>query len=152
MACMPARSRVPTSHASEAVRKRKFRGSLESRQSVNFPLRSIGIFHRRQSDRQHHIFLCAHIALGKMFESLCSLPLSGELFTQALHPTEPLITVGLSSGHVSTLKLPPVEDEEAPESSPKRRGSDGTGVIDTAWRTRRHQGSCRTLAYSIDGR
>lgn len=60
--------------------------------------------------------------------------------------------MGLSSGDVSTLKLPPVEDEEATEGTPRRRGSDGTGVIDTAWRTRRHQGSCRTLAYSIDGR
>lgn len=87
-----------------------------------------------------------------MLESICALPLSDELFAQVVHPTEPLLTVGLSSGHVSTLKLPPVDDDESYEKTPGRRGSNGTDVIDTAWRTRRHQGSCRTLAYSIDGR
>lgn len=86
-----------------------------------------------------------------MFESICALPLSGELFTQAVHPSEPLIAVGLSSGHVSTLKLPSVDDDGAPTKQ-GRRGSDGTDMVETAWRTRRHQGSCRNVAYSIDGR
>ncbi|GAB7358367.1 hypothetical protein MBLNU230_g2437t1 [Neophaeotheca triangularis] len=95
-----------------------------------------------------------------MLDNLCTLPLSSDLFTQSLHPTEPLLAIGLSSGHVSTLRLPAVDSvpPPAPELSAKnvqnrgRRGSDGTSCVDTAWRTRRHQGSCRTLAYSLDGR
>ncbi|KAK6425194.1 WD repeat-containing protein jip5, partial [Oleoguttula sp. CCFEE 5521] len=82
-----------------------------------------------------------------MFESICSLPLSSELFTQAVHPEIPLVAVGLSSGHVATLRLPPVEDDG--ESSTI---SDGKDIVNTEWRTRRHKGSCRTLAYSVDGR
>ncbi|KAI7490908.1 WD repeat-containing protein [Hortaea werneckii] len=94
-----------------------------------------------------------------MFDTICTLPLSSDLFTQAVHPTEPLVAIGLSSGHVSSLKLPPVgeEDENARRSKgdgilKQRRGSNGDGVVDTAWRTRRHKGSCRCLSYSIDGR
>jgi WD40 repeat protein len=87
-----------------------------------------------------------------MFENICSLPLSGELFAQAVHPTEPLIAIGLSSGHVSTLKLPPLDEDGVPQNSTGRRGSNGTDMVETAWRTRRHQGSCRNVTYSIDGR
>jgi WD40 repeat protein len=87
-----------------------------------------------------------------MFENICSLPLSGELFTQAVHPSEPLIAIGLSSGHVSTLKLPPLDEDGVPQNSTGRRGSNGTDMVETAWRTRRHQGSCRNVTYSIDGR
>jgi WD40 repeat protein len=97
----------------------------------------------RQSDCVH----CTTLHFAVMFENICSLPLSGELFAQAVHPSEPLIAVGLSSGHVSMLKLPPVDD-----GTPRRRGSNGTDMVETAWRTRRHQGSCRNVAYSIDGR
>lgn len=89
-----------------------------------------------------------------MFDTICTLPLSSELFAQAVHPREPLVTVGLSSGHVATLKLPPVDDESEPDDvkrSPERRGSNGTDVVDTTWRTKRHKGSCRCLAYSVDG-
>ncbi|OQO08556.1 WD repeat-containing protein jip5 [Cryoendolithus antarcticus] len=82
-----------------------------------------------------------------MFESICSLPLSSELFTQAVHPEVPLVAVGLSSGHVATLRLPPIDDDG--ESSTV---SDGKDIVNTEWRTRRHKGSCRTLAYSVDGR
>ncbi|KAK5171759.1 WD repeat-containing protein jip5 [Saxophila tyrrhenica] len=99
-----------------------------------------------------------------MLDAICTLPLGADLFTQAIHPIEPLVAVGLSSGHVATLRLPPVElssnangdnsssDEDSEPAPKRRRGSDGTGVVDTVWRTRRHQGSCRTLSYSIDGR
>ncbi|KAK3711660.1 WD repeat-containing protein jip5 [Vermiconidia calcicola] len=87
-----------------------------------------------------------------MFDTICTLPLTSDLFAQVVHPTEPIVAVGLSSGHVATLKLPAANDDEAGPPQKKRRGSDGTGVIDTAWRTRRHKGSCRCLAYSLDGR
>ncbi|KAI5370984.1 Putative WD40/YVTN repeat-like-containing domain superfamily [Septoria linicola] len=89
-----------------------------------------------------------------MFENICTLPLSADIFSQAVHPSLPLVTVGLSSGHVATLQLPPVDDESEPDDvkrSPERRGSNGTDVVDTTWRTKRHQGSCRCLAYSING-
>lgn len=96
-----------------------------------------------------------------MFESICTLPLSSELFTQALHPTEPILSVGLSSGHVQTFRLPeaPHDDEEEEDDSDDDTASkthslpsvNGTAVIDTTWRTRRHKGSCRCLTFSPDG-
>ncbi|CAG8975609.1 hypothetical protein HYALB_00006816 [Hymenoscyphus albidus] len=89
-----------------------------------------------------------------MFENLCTLPLSSELFAQAVHPNEPVLAVGLSGGHVQSFRLPPV----AGDSSEDGDGdgdvsilSTGTNTIDTEWRTRRHKGSCRTLTYSADG-
>ncbi|KAI0204381.1 WD repeat domain-containing protein jip5 [Astrocystis sublimbata] len=85
-----------------------------------------------------------------MFENLCTLPLSADLFSQAVHPTEPLLGVGLASGHVQCFRLP------APERSTEDDAdvsvlSDGRSTIDTAWRTRRHKGSCRSLVFSHDG-
>ena len=85
-----------------------------------------------------------------MFDTICNFPLTSDLFAQAVHPLEPLVAVGLSSGHVATLKLPAVGDGVATRKG--RRGSDGTDMVDTAWRTKRHKGSCRCLAYSVDGR
>lgn len=92
-----------------------------------------------------------------MFDTVCTLPLSSELFAQCMHPTEPLLAVGLSSGHVATLKLPAVQDDDDEEDDDDDEDATapavtGRGSIDTAWRTRRHQGSCRSLGYSHDGR
>lgn len=85
-----------------------------------------------------------------MFENICSIPLDHDLFTQVVHPEEPILSVGLASGHVQTYRLPdgPSDDEDGDATL---ASESGFGHIDTAWKTRRHKGSCRTLAYAIDG-
>ncbi|TAQ88155.1 hypothetical protein B7494_g3550 [Chlorociboria aeruginascens] len=87
-----------------------------------------------------------------MFENLCTLPLTSELFTQVLHPTEPILSVGLSGGHVQSFRLPPSNYDSSNDGDVDSSVlSTGTSTIETEWRTRRHKGSCRTLAYSYDG-
>ena len=86
-----------------------------------------------------------------MFDTVCTLPLSADLFAQAIHPNEPIVSVGLSTGHVQTFRLPAEgassDDDDLSTSSSRN----GTGHIDTMWRTRRHKGSCRCLGFGIDG-
>jgi hypothetical protein len=83
-----------------------------------------------------------------MFDTLCALPLTADIFAQAIHPKEPIVAVGLSSGHVQTFRLPATTTDDSDSPSPSENG---TGHIDTAWRTRRHKGSCRSLGFGIDG-
>ena len=78
-----------------------------------------------------------------MFDTLCTYPLRSDLFTQAIHPTSPLLGLGLGSGHVQLNSLP--------LSEPSAGTSHGSSFIDTKWQTRRHKGSCRSLRFSHDG-
>lgn len=88
-----------------------------------------------------------------MFDTVCTIPLSHDLFTQALHPTEPILSVGLASGHVQTYRLPPgaTSEDEDEDGDTTLASVNGFGTVDTTWKTRRHQGSCRTLAFGYDG-
>lgn len=105
-------------------------------------------------------------SLHRMYETICTLPLTAELFAQSISPSEPLLAVGLSTGHVQTFRLPPdasssssIDDDNALDEETAKEvarqveaAESGRGLIDTAWRTRRHKGSCRTLAFSYDGK
>jgi len=85
-----------------------------------------------------------------MFENLCALQLDSDLFAQAIHPKEPIVAVGLASGHVQTYRLPPgASDDSDPDEA--LAAEKGFGHIESTWKTRRHKGSCRTLAFSVDG-
>jgi len=107
-----------------------------------------------------------------MLDTICTLPIPSDVFTQALHPTQPFLTVGLSSGHVQTYRLPADSDDSDSDSAPPSSGQNngttappiishlrrsssasenGLGSIDTIWKTRRHKGSCRCLTFSPDG-
>ncbi|POS82619.1 hypothetical protein EPUL_006193 [Erysiphe pulchra] len=88
-----------------------------------------------------------------MFENVCTLPLSSQLFAQDVHPTESILAVGLAGGHVESFRLPAVKTFESSDEDEMNMSivSTGTSTIDTEWRTRRHRGSCRTLTYSVDG-
>ena len=90
------------------------------------------------------------IATIKMFENVCAIPLDHDLFAQAIHPYEPVIAVGLASGHVQTYRLPAGVSDDS-DNDTTLASETGFGHIETAWKTRRHKGSCRTLGYSIDG-
>lgn len=86
-----------------------------------------------------------------MFDTVCTLPLSADLFAQAIHPKEPIVSVGLASGHVETFRLPSDEVDSDDDQASTSSSRNGRGHIDTMWRTRRHKGSCRCLTFGIDG-
>ena len=85
-----------------------------------------------------------------MFDTICTLPLTSDLFTQAIHPTEPILSVGLAGGHVHTFRLPPAASDDSSDEH-AIVSENGHGQIETVWRTRRHKGSCRSLSFGIDG-
>ncbi|KAL2863784.1 WD40-repeat-containing domain protein [Aspergillus lucknowensis] len=94
-----------------------------------------------------------------MFDTVCTLPLPADLFAQAIHPEQPVISVGLSTGHVQTFRLPSEEsgdsddsDQDQASATASRNGNcPAKGHIDTVWQTRRHKGSCRTLTFGVGG-
>jgi hypothetical protein len=85
-----------------------------------------------------------------MFENVCAIPLESDLFAQAIHPQEPIVAVGLASGHVQTYRLPAGASDDS-DNDETLASETGFGHIDTVWQTKRHKGSCRTLGYSFDG-
>jgi WD40 repeat protein len=85
-----------------------------------------------------------------MFENVCAIPLDHELFAQAIHPEEPVVAAGLSSGHVQVYRLPAGANDDDDDDATLASES-GFGHIDSVWKTRRHKGSCRALGYSVDG-
>lgn len=93
---------------------------------------------------------CAILNNTAMFENLCAIPLESDLFAQAIHPEEPIVAVGLASGHVQTYRLPAGASDDS-DNDETLASENGFGHIETVWSTRRHKGSCRSLAYSLDG-
>lgn len=86
-----------------------------------------------------------------MFDTVCTLPLSSDLFAQAIHPREPVVSVGLAAGHVQTFRLPSEDVDSDDDAESNSSARNGKGHIDTMWQTRRHKGSCRTLGFGVDG-
>lgn len=94
----------------------------------------------------------------QMFDTICTYPLTSDVFAQSIHPKSPLLALGLATGHVQIHRLPPCHHPSDGSSSgggggdgggsPKQAGQ---GTIETVWRTRRHKGSCRSLSFSTDG-
>lgn len=81
-----------------------------------------------------------------MYDTICTLPLKSELFTLSIHPTSPILALGLVTGHVQIHRLPVcslIDGSLEPEP--------GHSTIETAWCTRRHKDSCRGLSFSPDG-
>ncbi|KAJ6263390.1 hypothetical protein Dda_1953 [Drechslerella dactyloides] len=77
-----------------------------------------------------------------------SIAFDSPIFTLAAHPSEPLFTAGLLSGHVYTYTWP----KEAPSADEDFEGDDALpSGYKVAWKTRRHKGSCRSVVYSGDG-
>lgn len=86
-----------------------------------------------------------------MFNSICTFPLPSDLLAQGIHPTSPLLALGLASGHVQVVRLPTLPSNSSQRSRDQSSSTNGHGTVDTAWRTRRHKGSCRTLSFNLDG-
>lgn len=94
-----------------------------------------------------------------MYDTICSLPLTSDLFAQAIHPTESIIATGLAAGHVELYRLPPTtsagsssdDNDDDDNDNGAAVSENGYGAIEKAWRTKRHKGSCRCLAFSPDG-
>ena len=86
-----------------------------------------------------------------MLDTVCTLPLSSDLFAQAIHPREPVVSVGLATGHVQTFRLPSDGADSEDDTVSNVSACNGKGHIDTMWRTKRHKGSCRCLGFGIDG-
>ncbi|KAL8935853.1 MAG: hypothetical protein Q9211_004481 [Gyalolechia sp. 1 TL-2023] len=84
------------------------------------------------------------------FNSICTFPLPTDLFALAVHGNSPVVAIGLASGHVQLQRLPAPPPNSSTEAKANTPSTNGYGTIETAWRTRRHKGSCRSLAFTTD--
>ena len=75
------------------------------------------------------LLVTVHSAI--MFDTVCTLPLSADLFTQAIHPQEPVVSVGLATGHVQTFRLPNEEGDGDDDAASNSSARNGKGHIDT---------------------
>lgn len=89
-----------------------------------------------------------------------SITLPSDLFSLALHPSKPLLAAGLSSGHLHTYTWPHSgdsndnDDDDDDHDDDNAQGdakSEENGGFKISWKTRRHKGSCRCIAFSGDG-
>jgi len=80
-----------------------------------------------------------------------SLRLPSDLFALAVHPTAPLITAALCSGHVYTYTWPSSSEEKDEDDEESTNITVAQDPFTVAWKTRRHKGSCRAAVYSSDG-
>lgn len=94
----------------------------------------------------------------QMFDTVCTYPLTSDVFAQSIHPKSPLLALGLATGHVQVHRLPlchPPSDGGISDGGGGGGGGSpsqtGQGTIETLWRTRRHKSSCRCLSFSADG-
>lgn len=76
-----------------------------------------------------------------------SIPLTADLFGLAVHPSRPLLVTALASGHVYAYTTSAADDFSTADTA----GNDSAAAAATAWKTRRHKGSCRDVAFSPDG-
>ncbi|PHH61695.1 hypothetical protein CDD81_8040 [Ophiocordyceps australis] len=69
-----------------------------------------------------------------MFQNICTFPADKDIVAAALHPLQPRLTIGLVDGVVESFDL-----------------SHGKKMVASLWRTKRHKGTCRCIAYSPNG-
>lgn len=75
------------------------------------------------------------------------IALPADVFSLALHPSRPLLAAGLSSGHLHAYTWPHSGDSGEGEGG----DAEAEGGFRVSWKTRRHKGSCRCIAFSGDG-
>ncbi|KAK9374739.1 WD40-repeat-containing domain protein [Lipomyces chichibuensis] len=86
------------------------------------------------------------------------------IFGVAVHPSKPIVATGLSTGHVYVHRYAVDEfdsgNEQDSDVSSAGEVDDGTGgkvtngeftEVDRLWKTRRHKGSCRGVAFDEEG-
>ncbi|RPA86106.1 hypothetical protein BJ508DRAFT_302022 [Ascobolus immersus RN42] len=90
------------------------------------------------------------------------LALPNPLLTASLHPSEPILATGLSSGHVQVYRLPSEASTTAAADSDSDHDSDddtspspesqNSSEFSLLWKTRRHKPTVRAVSYTCDGR